>query len=78
MFTILGPEFGILAIPSGQYIELDMRNPIFRSEMKNSGVWRSKIRKNYLRKIRKRKKKKMVITRNAASRFGPSLDTTKL
>ena len=36
--TIFGPEFGILAIPSGQYIELDMRNPIFRSEMSNSSV----------------------------------------
>ena len=37
-FTIFGPEFGILAIPSGQYIELDMRNPIFRSEMSNFGI----------------------------------------
>ena len=49
-FTILGPKFGILAIPRGQYIELDMRNPIFRSEMINFGIQRSKIRKNYLRK----------------------------
>ena len=52
---MFGPEFGILAIPSGQYIELDMRNPIFRSEISNSGVERSKNRKNDLRKIRKKK-----------------------
>ena len=37
-FTIFGPKFGILTIPRGQYIELDMGNPIFRSEMSNSGV----------------------------------------
>ena len=35
---VFDANFGILDIPSGQYIELNMRNPIFRSEMCNSGV----------------------------------------
>ena len=51
IFTIFGPDFGIVEVSSGQYIEFFMRNPIFRSEISYSIVYRSKVRKNYLRLV---------------------------
>ena len=35
----------------GVYIQFLMRNPIFRSKMKESGVQKGKLKKNVLRKI---------------------------